>query len=259
MILSIAPPDAPPFEHLAPHLARLGVALSLAAAALGAVACGPGDGGQAPANEAPAEGAAGEVSAGDGADAESESAGANGAGATEAQRRATALALGRGTATAGAPATEEAFAADNRAYNEAVRAEIEETVGMLFASAIGETDPAWHDVTVRRMSTRDLAQLQRQPPPPPGAYRAEAGSVWVVGFRTDHAVTPETMSVANVFELQQVGPEDWADEEGRTTVYFVLTITERGTRLQYTPLARGILPAKDPLWTLQELAAVESQ
>jgi hypothetical protein len=157
------------------------------------------------------------------------------------------------------PPTLDADQADNAAYNEAVRAEIEGAVSDLFVGAIGETDPAWHDVTVRRMNTRTLARLRQQPAPPADAYRVAEGSVWVVGFRTDHEISQDTMLVDNAYELQEVSPEDYPDADGRTTIYYILSVTERGTQLQYTPLARGILPASGAVWTLDELAEIESE
>ncbi len=168
------------------------------------------------------------------------------------QQLATALSQAKSNATAAAPATAAADAADEIVYNDAVVAEIESVVSGLFTSKMGVTDPEWQDVTVRRMSTRQLSRLRRQPTPPPGAYRATEGSIWVVGFRTPLPVTPDVLIVDNTFELQDVENEDLPDENGLTTVYYILSVTGM-SQLQYTPLAQGILPAEGAPWGLDDL------
>lgn len=139
----------------------------------------------------------------------------------------------------------------------AEREAITQVVSSTFRATMGVADPEWQDLTVRHMTTDDLAALRRQPPADPET-RAVRGTVWVVGFRTPLPVTHADLPPDNPFDAVPDGAIDasLAGPDGLTTVYYVLgTSQELGGPKQYALLSRGILGPDAP-WGLDDLEAI---
>lgn len=137
---------------------------------------------------------------------------------------------------------------------------VTQVVSSTFRAAMGAEDPEWEDVTVRFMSTDELAALRRQPGPADPDVRVARGSVWVVGFRTRLPVTLAQLPPDNPFDGSPEGALDasLAGPDGLTSVYYVLgTSQELGGPRQYTLLSRGILGPDAP-WGIEDLAAAGS-
>jgi len=163
-------------------------------------------------------------------------------------------ATGTVTDTSGlAPAEGDAEAAERAAEVAAVT----QVVSATFSATMGVDDPAWQDLTIRQLTTYELAALRGQPAAPADDVRVAYGTLWVVAFRTSLPVTMADLPPDNPFDGSPDGPLDasMAGPDGLTTVYYVVVPSaELGGPTRYALLSRGVLPP-DATWTIEDLAA----
>ncbi len=127
----------------------------------------------------------------------------------------------------------------------------------LFSTQVGRAEADMQNLGLHVVTTNDLAKLRGSQPMPIDA-RATSGNVWIVVFDTSEPLVAGTFLPENIDELGDVDANSaLAGPDGRTTIYYTLSLANDFSRGRFVALGKGVLNDRT-LWSRADLEALDS-